>query len=112
MMDDRIVILPSTGSIMGEMLLVVTLFVVFCIYVSYLAAYNTGFRPNYVMFINFLFDDYSGTKSFEKHIKNIVADEKESFTNMKTSITSIKSYFNMLISKLFIKGNRFTIMRR
>jgi len=110
------VILPSTGSVIGEMIMVVTLFFFFCVFVSYIAAYNTGFKPNFVMFINFLFDDYSGSTSFDEHIKDIKKDEKpnkkELFTNFYDSKYDYKSYFSMLLSNFFIKGNKFTITRK
>jgi hypothetical protein len=117
---DTFTILPSASSMMMEMSIVIILVFFYLIYISYLSAYNTGFKPNFVMFINFLFDDYSGTTNFQTYIKNIVEDKKsneENFTIQKRPktinkiFTNIKYNFNKLISKSYINGNKLTITR-
>lgn len=118
-------ILPSTSSVVGEMSIVIIFFVSFCIYVSYIAAYETGYKPNFVMFLNFIFDDYNGSKNFQRYIQNIVSDSAaESFTNLdnktvysglknnvKNVISNFTDGFQKLISKSFIKGNKIKINR-
>lgn len=113
---DVFTILPQGSSMMMEMTVVITLFFSYIIYISYLSAYNTGFKPNFVMFINFLFDDYSGTTNFQTYIRNIIADKKsneENFTtqNRPNIFTNIKYHLNKLISKSYINGNKLTIIR-
>jgi hypothetical protein len=108
--SDKFIILPSVTSMMMEMSIVIILFFLYLIYISYLSAYNTGFKPNFVMFINFLFDDYSGTTNFQTYIKNII-DDKKSNDNKKEHFTSIKYYFNKLISKSYVNGNKLIIKR-
>jgi hypothetical protein len=117
---DVFTILPQGSSMMMEMTIVLTLFFSYIIYISYLSAYNTGFKPNFVMFINFLFDDYSGTTNFQTYIKNIIADKKsneEQFTTknrpniIERVFTDIKYNLNKLISKSYINGNKLTIIR-
>ena len=92
-------ILPSVGSMMIEFTLVIVLFILFIIYVSYLSAYKTGFKPNFVMFINFLMDDYSGTSNFQTYINNIVADKKH-HKNKKESFSTINPQPNILFSHI------------
>ena len=124
-MADIITILPTTSSTIGEMSMVILFFISFCIYVCYISAYNTGYKPNFVMFLNFIFDDYTGSKNFQTYIKNIVSDKSsESFTNLrnntfysgfKTNINNAISIFyngfQQIISKSFIKGNKIKIIR-
>lgn len=116
MLSDKFIILPSTGSIMMEMSMVIILFLIFCLYISYIAAYNTGYKPNFVMFLNFIFDDYSGTQNFQKYISNIVADTNESFTVNKIkngsyfqeTYENLTHSFKKILMKLFVKGNKMT----
>jgi hypothetical protein len=130
-MTDTFTIFPTTTSIVGEMALVILLFIVFCIYISYISAYNTGYKPNFVMFLNFLFDDYKGSNDFKTYIKNIISDNDstkhttESFTNfenitllstIKTRISNLLSNltdeFQKMFAKLFINGNKIKINKR
>lgn len=115
---DKFTILPSTGSMVSEMCLVLVLFGIYLIYIVYLASYGTNYKPNFIMFLDFIFDNYSSA-DFQSYINNIVNDsKKENFTVNNTSIVensklwdNLKFKFNKLISMFFIKGNRISIIR-
>lgn len=124
-MSNNFTIVPTTSSMIGEMSMVIIFFISFCIYISYISAYNTGYQPNFVMFLNFIFDNYSGSNNFKTYIQNIVQDTKsESFTNLEnnTLYSGFKNnvYYTIslfidklqnIISKTFIKGNKIKITR-
>jgi hypothetical protein len=111
-------ILPSTGTMVSEISIVLLFFFIYVVYVVYLASYGTGYKPNFVMFINFIFDNYSNA-NFKTYINNIVNDTKtEKFTLIKNNENegnklwnSIKFTMNKLVSTFFIKGNRISIVR-
>jgi hypothetical protein len=102
----------------SEMSIVLFFFFIYVVYVVYLASYGTGYKPNFVMFINFIFDNYSNA-NFKTYINNIVNDTKtEKFTLIKNNENegnklwnSIKFTMNKLVSTFFIKGNRISIVR-
>ena len=35
-----------------------------------MASYDISYQPNFVMFVNFVFDNYDGQKSFERYVKS------------------------------------------
>ena len=45
-----------------------------------MASYDIAYVPNFVMFINFIFDNYDGQKSFENYIKTM---SNESFVGQR-----------------------------
>ena len=136
--DKEFQILPSTGSMIMEMMIVIILFLGYIIYISYLSAYKTGFKPNYIMFLDMLFDK-NDNQHFQTYIKNIVDDkntkiEKETFQIKKTDMdtetdtktetktdtkTKTKTFFNYLhfhffkfISKFYLAGNQIHISKK
>ena len=113
-MSEIFTILPSTGSIIMEMFIVLFLIIIYIICICYVSAYNTGYKPNYVMFINFLFDDYSGTKNFQTYINNIIVDNKskEKFTLLNKSSNVFSDFFHRIVSTMYIKGNKLTIRNK
>jgi hypothetical protein len=126
MIVNKYSILPTTSSLLREMLLVIVIFTFFCVYVCYISAYNTGYRPNFVMFINLIVDDYSALRNFKTYIQNIVDDHttSESFANFRNSpytrfknkinrlFQKVSYKFKIIASKLFIKGNKVSLSYR
>ena len=122
--SDKFQILPSTGSMIMEMMIVIILFLGYIIYISYLSAYKTGFKPNYIMFLDMLFDK-NDDQHFQTYIKNIVDDkntkiEEETFevkktkTNISTNtfFNDLKFQFFKLISKFYLTGNQIHISKK
>ena len=116
-------ILPSTPSMMVEAVIVLVLFIILNTYIIYLSAYDSGYKPNFVMLLNFIFDDSTSLKNFKTYIKNIAIDKvaikeidedrtkvnsKESFSNNDNFVS--KSIFTMkkFMTKLFVKRNKIT----
>ena len=122
--DKEFQILPSTGSMIMEMMIVIILFLGYIIYISYLSAYKTGFKPNYIMFLDMLFDK-NDNQHFQTYIKNIVDDkntkiEEETFevkktkTNISTNtfFNDLKFKFFILFSKFYLTGNQIHISKK
>lgn len=105
-------ILPSTRSVIFEMMFLLILFILFIIYIIYLAAYDTGYKPNFVMFLNFIFNDYD-TKGFKGYIQSIIGDftKRENFTShpTETFISKIQDGFYQQLSSFFVSGNKMKI---
>lgn len=112
-------ILPSTPSLIFEMVIVVTLFLILNIYIVYLSAYDSGYRPNFVLLLSFIFDDTTSLRNFKTYIQNVAIDKvsvlnsnskiksKESFSNRNDNILSTTIFWlKKKFVKLFIKGNR------
>ena len=116
-------ILPSSPSMMVEAVIVLVLFIILNTYIIYLSAYDSGYKPNFVMLLNFIFDDSTSLKNFKTYIKNIAIDKvaikeidedrtkvnsKESFSNNDNFVS--KSIFTMkkFMTKLFVKRNKIT----
>lgn len=118
-MTNHFTILPSTPSMMFEMVIVVTLFLILNVYIVYLSAYDSGYRPNFVLLLSFIFDDSTSLKNFKTYIQNVAIDKvsvlksnsagksKESFTNRNENILSRTIFWvKKSFVKLFVKGNR------
>jgi hypothetical protein len=58
-----------------EMTIVLTLFIFLNVYIIYLASYDSGYKPNFVMLFNFVFDDPTSLKNFKTYIKNVALDK-------------------------------------
>ena len=65
---------PSSITMLGT---VVTLFTFYLMFVGYMASYDIAYQPNFVMFMNFVFDNYDGQQSFERYVQSVC--KKESF---------------------------------
>ena len=110
-------ILPSTGSMIMEMMIVVTLFFGYILYISYLSAYGSGFKPNFVMFIDMIFDR-NNDQRFQTYIQNIVKDTKkkdtENFEIKKkhSFFQTIQSHFFQFISKFYLTKNKIYISKK
>ena len=114
-------ILPSTPSMMVEAVIVLVLFILLNTYILYLSAYDSGYKPNFVMLLNFIFDDSTSLKNFKTYIKNIAVDKvaiknivadrtkivaKESFSNNDNFVSKMIFSIKKFMTKLFVKGNR------
>lgn len=115
-------ILPSTQSMVLEVLVVTLLFILLNIYIVYLAAYDSGFKPNFVMLLNFIFDDPMSLSDFKTYVKNIAVDEistvksKESFSpkldiSNENFFSKIVLYVKKTIVKLFVKGHKISTIK-
>ena len=120
-------ILPSTPSMMVEAVIVLVLFILLNTYIIYLSAYDSGYKPNFVMLLNFIFDDSTSLKNFKTYIKNIAVDKvaiknivadrtkivaKESFSNNDNFVSKMIFSIKKFITKLFVKGNRIISVQR
>jgi hypothetical protein len=96
-----------------EMTIVLISFLFLNVYIIYLASYDSGYKPNFVMLLNFIFDDPTSLKNFKTYIKNVAIDEvaslktKESFENKDENVFSqITFSLNKFLLKLFVNGNK------
>lgn len=124
-------ILPSVSSMMIEMIVVVALFFVLNIYIIYLSAYDSGYKPNFVLLLNFIFDDSTSLKNFKTYVKNVAIDEvsnakqRETFVNQNDSflskpfvnqndnfVSGTLFWFKKNFIKLFVNGNRIRTTQR
>ena len=120
-------ILPSTPSMMVEAVIVLVLFILLNTYILYLSAYDSGYKPNFVMLLNFIFDDSTSLKNFKTYIKNIAVDKvaiknivadrtkivaKESFSNNDNFVSKMIFSIKKFMTKLFVKGNRIISVQR
>ena len=100
-----------------EMMIVVTLFFGYILYISYLSAYGSGFKPNFVMFIDMIFDR-NNDQRFQTYIQNIVKDTKkkdtENFEIKKkhSFFQTIQSHFFQFISKFYLTKNKIYISKK
>jgi hypothetical protein len=115
-MNNEFTILPSTPSMMVEAVVVLVLFILLNTYIIYLSAYDSGYKPNFVMLLNFIFDDSTSLKNFKTYIKNIAVDKvamkdivvktKESFSNNDNFVSKTILSIKKIMTKLFVKGNK------
>ena len=115
-MNNEFTILPSTPSMMVEAVIVLVLFILLNTYIIYLSAYDSGYKPNFVMLLNFIFDDSTSLKNFKTYIKNIAVDKvamkdivvktKESFSNNDNFVSKMILSIKKIMTKLFVKGNK------
>ena len=115
-MNNEFTILPSTPSMMVEAVVVLVLFILLNTYIIYLSAYDSGYKPNFVMLLNFIFDDSTSLKNFKTYIKNIAVDKvamkdivvktKESFSNNDDFVSKTILSIKKIMTKLFVKGNK------
>ena len=114
--SNEFTILPSTPSMMVEAVVVLVLFILLNTYIIYLSAYDSGYKPNFVMLLNFIFDDSTSLKNFKTYIKNIAVDKvamkdivvktKESFSNNDNFVSKMILSIKKIMTKLFVKGNK------
>ena len=110
-------ILPSTGFMLMEMMIIITLFFVYILYISYLSAYGSGFKPNFVIFIDMLFDR-NNDQRFQTYIQNIVLDKKRNKTEnfeikKKRSIFEIVQFhFFQFISNFYLTNHKIYISKK
>ena len=76
----KFTIQPSFESSVGMFVMVIFLYVCYLSFIGYMASYDIAYVPNFVMFINFIFDNYDGQKSFENYIKTM---SNESFVGQR-----------------------------
>jgi hypothetical protein len=114
-------ILPSMPSMMVEAIVVLVLFILLNVYIIYLSAYDSGYKPNFIMLLNFIFDDHTSLKNFKTYIKNIAADKvsikeivadktkintTESFSNNDNFVSKTIFSIKKFMTKLFVKGKK------
>lgn len=104
-------ICPSVRSVLLEMMIVMTLFFSFITYIVYLSSYNSGYKPNFVMFFNYLFDDTTSTKNFRTYVENITKDElayqkQETFRNQNDDVIN---NFSKMLSKILFQFKKFVM---
>jgi hypothetical protein len=115
-------ILPSTSSMMVEAIVVLILFILLNIYIIYLSAYDSGYKPNFVMLLNFIFGESTSLKKFKTFIKDAAFDKfamavdrskeknefegKETFSNNDDILSSFIFSIKKSITKLFVKDNK------
>ena len=126
------IIVPSLASTASTCAYVLVLFTLYIMYVGYLAAYDIGYKPNFVMFVNMIFDVHDDTKNFEKYMDKFKCDtfvpsqtkavegmttsstkpisEKVSEAIKETRDTAFK-YYNKMMLKMYTKGNRIKLFR-
>lgn len=117
-MTTNFTILPSISSMVLEMVVVLTLFIFLNMYIIYLASYDSGYKPNFVMLFNFIFDDPTSLKSFKTYIKNVALDKvasektKESFENKyENTVSNVIFSIKKILLKLFVSGNRISTIK-
>ena len=104
-------ICPSVRSVLLEMMIVMTLFFSFITYIVYLSSYNSGYKPNFIMFYNYLFDDTTSTKNFRTYVENITKDElayqkQETFRNQNDDVIN---NFSKMLSKILFQFKKFVM---
>lgn len=104
-------ICPSVRSVLLEMMIVMTLFFSFITYIVYLSSYNSGYKPNFIMFFNYLFDDTTSTKNFRTYVENITKDElayqkQETFRNQNDDVIN---NFSKMLSKILFQFKKFVM---
>ena len=104
-------ICPSVRSVLLEMMIVMTLFFSFITYIVYLSSYNSGYKPNFIMFFNYLFDDTTSTKNFRTYVENITKDElayqkQETFRNQNDDVIN---NFSKMLSKILFQFKKFVL---
>ena len=65
--------------------MVVCLYVCYLTFIGYMASYDIAYVPNFVMFINFIFDNYDGQKKIENYVQAIRCGEKKEGFGTKSS---------------------------
>lgn len=129
---EKYTLLPSTGSMIIEMMIVITLFFAYIFYISYLSAYGTGFKPNFVLFIDMLFDR-NNDQRFQTYIQNVLGDKggkgvtksgeksggKVETFQIKTKSSAPSSFFENIqisffhfISQFYISGHKIYISKK
>ena len=88
----KFTIQPSFESSVGMFVMVIFLYVCYLSFIGYMASYDIAYVPNFVMFINFIFDNYDGQKSFENYIKTM---RSESFVGGKEGFEESDSSFSI-----------------
>ena len=88
----KFTIQPSFESSVGMFAMVICLYVCYLSFIGYMASYDIAYVPNFVMFINFIFDNYDGQKSFENYIKTM---RSESFVGGKEGFEESDSSFSI-----------------
>lgn len=117
-MVPKFVILPSAPSMIFEMVVVLTSFFLLNMYIIYLASYDSEFKPNFGMLLNFMFENQTSLNNFKTYVKNVSMDEaskkKESFSIMNRTdnlFTSIVFYWKRTFLKLFVKGKKISTVK-
>lgn len=124
-MDTQYTILPSTGSMIIEMTIVIFLVFTYILYISYLSAYGTGFKPNFVLFFDMMLDR-NNDQRFQTYIKNVLGDKKKEKekakekTNVETFeiekkpflFEKIQLVFLQCLSYFYITGNKIYISKK
>jgi hypothetical protein len=116
-MNPKFVILPSSPSMIFEVVIVISLFFMLNVYIIYLASHDAGFKPNFGMLLNFLFESPTTLNSFKTYVRNISIDEvsktkaKESFVVLDENDNFLQNtsfQLKRLFFKLFVNGNKIT----
>ena len=120
MSDTQFVIQPTVPSSITMLGTVVTLFTFYLMFVGYMASYDIAYQPNFVMFMNFVFDNYDGQQSFERYVQSVCkkesfvvkSDVNEGFSETKTNYASyidpwktwLSSVYHRLWLSFYTKG--------
>lgn len=114
-MTTKFMILPSAPSMIFEVVVVVSIFFMLNVYIIYLASYDAGFKPNFGMLLNFLFENSTSLNNFKTYVRNISIDEvsknkKETFAVHQNDddnfLQKIAFQLKRMFFKLFVKGNK------
>ena len=107
------IIVPTTNSILVNMILVIVFFLLYLVFIAYMALYDAKNAPNIRLFLDFLTDNQIPITDFNDKIKQVIRDTTnvpESFTTqpntyIQTIVGGISSFINQFISKTYIQGN-------
>lgn len=76
------IILPDSDVSTTQAIMIILLFFLFCVYLTYLASYRSGFTPNYLMLFRYLVG-YNDEQNFTTFIRNLSLQEKKNPTEGK-----------------------------
>jgi len=118
---DTFRIIPTTQSILGRMILVIILFIIYILFIGWMAILDMKTTPNMSIILDFILDNHEKTiKRFQKYIISILNDNsepqtqypEESFENKHSFVEHNSSYWSVpppsFITKISIWGSGIT----
>jgi hypothetical protein len=85
-------IIPTTQSMLGSMILVILLFIIYIIFIGWMAILDMKTTPNISMFLNFILDNHEKSiKQFQKYIISVLTDQDITPDDTSSTSTSTPS---------------------
>jgi hypothetical protein len=69
----------------STILQIIAIFAIYLLVVGYLASYDIAYKPNFNMFVNFVFDNYDGHGKFFKYIHSVKNSPHHENFEMRTA---------------------------